>query len=207
MDSNTETTPKTIDWSQPDESDLGCLPVLDPKVEEFLSGDKTKDDPTTWECLPEPSFTNSKDWVVWQAEQVTMPSWCPKLASILGQRDIHQLAQLVWASFQMPLACYTATKWLNNYMVPPTPPCLDCDTYLPMKDSRFSLQDFQLKQPQKTLAYAKALQHWADLAKPVLPGESHQLVECIQELRRWMEPFTTFTDAQVFDLVEPSNWV
>ena len=97
--SNTKTTPKTVDWSQPEEvyyslpspgnpskaletadwsqledSDLRCSPALDPKVEEFLSGDKPKDDPTMWEHLPEPSFTNSKDWVAWQAEQVAMPS-------------------------------------------------------------------------------------------------------------------------------------
>ena len=64
-----------------------------------------------------------------------------------------------------------------------------------------------LKQPQKTLVYAKALQHWADIAKPTLLGESWQLVEFIKELREWIEPFTTFTYAQVFDLVEPSNWV
>ena len=83
----------------------------------------------------------------------------------------------------MPQACYAATKGLNNYTAPPTPPCLDHDTYLPMEDLRFGSQDYQLKQPQKTLAYAKALQHWADLAKPTLLGESHQLAECIKELK------------------------
>ena len=64
-----------------------------------------------------------------------------------------------------------------------------------MQDLRFGLQDYHLKQPQKTLAYAKALQHWANLTKPTLPGKSHQLAECIKELGEWMEPFTTFTDA------------
>ena len=107
----------------------------------------------------------------------------------------------------MPQACYTATKEFNNYMVPPTPHCLDCDAYLPMQDLRFGLQDYHLKQPQKTLAYAKALQNWADLAKPTLLGESCQLVECIKELRELMEPFTTFTDAKVFYPVESSNWI
>ena len=78
-----------------------------------------------------------------------MPIWWPKLASILGQRDICQLAWLVWASFQMPQACYAATKGFNNYMVPPTPHCLDHDAYLPMQDLRFGSEDYHLKQPQK----------------------------------------------------------
>ena len=107
----------------------------------------------------------------------------------------------------MQQACYAAMKGFNDYMAPPTPHCLDCDAYLPMKDTRFGSQDYHLKQPQKTLTYAKALQHWADLAKPTLSGKSCQLAECIKELREWMEPFTTFTDAQVFDPVEPLNWV
>ena len=76
-----------------------------------------------------------------------------------------------------------------------------------MKDPRFGSQDYQLNQPLKTLEYAKALQLWADLANPTPLGESCQLAECIKELRHSMEPFTTFTEAQVFDPVEPSNWV
>ena len=36
---------------------------------------------------------------------------------------------------------------------------------------------------------------------------SCQSVECIKELRKWIEPFTTFTDDQVFKQVESSNWV
>ena len=152
-------SPETVDWSQPTEGYLRCPLVLDPKVEEFLSGDKLMDDPSTWYCLPKPPFTDAYNWVAWQAEQVAMPTWWSKLMSILGQRDIHWLAQLVRASFQMPQACYAATKGVNNYVVPPTPSCLDQDTYLPMKDPRFGLQDYQLNQPQKTLAYDKALQH------------------------------------------------
>ena len=92
-------------------------------------------------------------------------------------------------------------------MAPPVPHCLDRDAYLPLKDMRFGLQDYHLKQLQKTLAYAKALQYWAELAKSTPPDKPHQLAECIQELREWMEPFITFTEAEVFKPVEPSNWV
>ena len=98
-------------------------------------------------------------------------------------------------------------KGFNDYMVPPTRHCLDQDTYLPLKDMQLGSQDYHLKQPQKTLAYAKALQHWAKLAKPTPPHEPCQLAECIKELREWMEPFTMFTDTQVFDQVELLNWI
>ena len=110
-----------------------------------------------------------------------MPTWWPKLESILGKRDIHYIVQLVWASFQMPEACYVATQGFNNYMAPPAPPCLDCDAYLPIEDPRFGSQVYCLKQLQKTLAYTKALQHWANLAKPKPSGKACQLAECIKE--------------------------
>ena len=84
-------------------------------------------------------------------------------------------------------------------------PCLDCNAYLPMEDPRFGSQDYHLKQLQKTLAYAKGLQHWTDLARPTLSSESCQLAECVKELRKWMEPFTTFTDDQIFEPMKPSN--
>ena len=74
-------------------------------------------------------------------------------------------------------------------MVPPAQPCLDHDAYLLMEDPRFGSQDYHLKQPQKTLVYARALQHWADLARPTYLGESCQLAECIKELREWMDHF------------------
>ena len=93
----------------------------------------------------------------------------------------------------------------NNYTAPPTPHCLNQDVYLPLSDLKFSSQDYQIKQPQKTLAYAKVLQHWAEKAKPPTLGKPHQLAECIQELRETMEPLTTFRGEEVFCKVTPSN--
>ena len=84
--------PETADWSQPKEEDLGGPSILDPQVAEFLSGENLEDDPGLQECLPKPSFDNALNWVAWQVEQVAMPTWWPDLASILGQRDICQLA-------------------------------------------------------------------------------------------------------------------
>ena len=48
------------------------------------------------------------------------------------------------ASFQMPMACYHATKGENNYTVPPTPHCLNQDAYLPLSDMKFGGQDYRI---------------------------------------------------------------
>ena len=55
--------PESTDWSQPEEGDLRGPPILDPKVEEFLSGEEPKDDPATQEHPTKPSFANNYDWV------------------------------------------------------------------------------------------------------------------------------------------------
>ena len=111
-----------------------------------------------------PSFANNYDWVAWWVEQVATPTWWPILASVLGQKDICQLAWLVWASFQMPMACYCGTKGENNYTAPPAPQCLNWDAYLAFRDMKFSGPDYRICQIQETFAYAKALQHWAEKA-------------------------------------------
>ena len=71
----------------------------------------------------------------------------------------------------------------------------------------FGSQDYQMKQPLKTLAYAKALQFWAEKAQPPMPGEPYQLAGCVWELRETMEPLMMFTDTKVFGNVAPSYWV
>ena len=72
---------------------------------------------------------------------------------------------------------------------------------------QFDSQDFQLTQPQKTLAYAKALQHWVEKAQPPIPGEPCQLMEGVLEFWCTMEPLTAFTDGEVLEDVLSSNWV
>ena len=71
----------------------------------------------------------------------------------------------------------------------------------------FRSQDFQLTQPQKTLAYAKALQYWAEKAQPPIPSKPCQLAESMLELWQTMELLTTFTDEEVLGDILPSNWV
>ena len=59
-------------------------------------------------------------------------------------------------------------------------------------------QDYCLKEPQRTLPYAKALQYWAEKAKLGGPNEPWHLAMCVQELRQVMKLYTTFSDCNVF---------
>ena len=84
---------------------------------------------------------------------------------------------------------------------------LDRDQFLPLLDMWFSSQDFWLTQPQKTLAYAKALQYWAEKAQPPIPSKPHQLAENVLELWQMMELLTVFMDEEVLDDIPSSNWM
>ena len=79
--------------------------------------------------------------------------------------------------------------------------------HLLLLDMWFGSKDFHLTQPQKTLAYVKVLQYWAEKAQPPIPGKPHQLAESMLELWHMMELLTTFTDEEVLEDVPSSNWV
>ena len=67
-------------------------------------------------------------------------------------------------------------------------------------------QDYRLRQPQKTLAYAKALQFWAKKVQLPWAEKPCQLAACIRELREPMEPLATFTDEDILANDPPSPW-
>ena len=157
------------DWSQPkarlQEGDLGCPPTLNPQAQEFLTegetpwaGDGPEDDPQ-WTSMPEPFPQKNNEWVHWHAQHVEMPMWWQELQEVPSQSDIKEFTQRVCVSLQVPKAKCHASKVENDYSVLPAPQSLDRDQFLPIQDMRFSSQDYQMMQPQKTLAYAKALQH------------------------------------------------
>ena len=60
-------------------------------------------------------------------------------------------------------------------------------------------QDCQLKPLQRTLAYAQALQYWAEKANLHVPNEPHHLAMCVHELRQCMKRYMTFSDHDVFE--------
>ena len=111
------------------------------------------------------------------------------------------------ASIQVPKVRCHALKVDNNHSTSQAHHTLDRDWFLPLLDMWFSSQGFWLTWPQKTLAYVKALQYWAEKTQPPICSEPHQLAESMLELWWMMEPLTTFTDEEVLDDVPPSNWV
>ena len=105
------------------------------------------------------------------------------------------------------MACFPASKGLNHDTPPPAPCCIDWDAYLLWMNMKFSSVDYRICQPQKTLAFARSLQHWAELANPPATAQPRQLAVCMIEWRDSMAPFTTFTDAEVFGEAECPCWV
>ena len=85
--------------------------------------------------------------------------------------DYKKLTQKIWALFEIPKARYETLKDINDYSVPPAPKCIGRKLFLPAPDSRLPCQDYHQQQPHKTLAYAQALQHWAEKANPSSPSE------------------------------------
>ena len=66
-------------------------------------------------------------------------------------------------------------------------------------DSHLPYQYCWLKPPWRTLAYAQALQYWAEKTNPPVPNEPHHLVMCVHELRQGMRRYMTFSDYDVFE--------
>ena len=98
-----------------------------------------------------------------------------------------------------------ALKVMNDYSVPPALKCVERKLFLPAPDPRLPCQDYQEKQPQKTLAYAQALQYWAKRANLPCPGETCHLARCVQELRWAIKPFTIFSDHAILEKAKPDQ--
>ena len=143
-------------WSRTEE-DLECLPPLDPHLETFLARAEGGGNPKLT-LSPEPSFNNRSEWVRWHAKQLETLTWWWKLSNVPGQMDVQEFVRQVWASFWLPEVNCHAQGVANDYSVLPAPQSLDLDWLLPLSNMRFGGQDYHMKQYQKTLAYAKALQ-------------------------------------------------
>ena len=152
-----------------------------------------------------PQITN--EWIGWCMQQVNMPVCLQELQDIPCHSNLWEFARRVRALFQQPKASCHAAGMKNDYSALLAPQSLDSDCFLPIQDMYFRGQDFWLKQPQKTLAYAKALQHWVEKAQSSIPGDPHQLLESMLDLWQEMEPLVTFMDEEVLEDLQPSNWV
>ena len=65
-------------------------------------------------------------------------------------------------------------------------------------DSIFASRDIREVPREKVVAYARALQYWAEQNDLPTGGESHLLAESVLELREEVKWYLTFTDEEVF---------
>ena len=115
--------------------------------------------------------------------------------------DHKKLAQEVWASFELT-QWISKQHWVENYhQAPPAPLCLQWNSFLPLPNSKFTCQDIRELQQEKMVAYAKALQFWAEKANLPAQGQPHLLAGSIVELGEEMKHYVSFTDEDIFSAV------
>ena len=175
--------------------ELEPLPELGTEVNHFLqepAGSLEEDDRNR--SSPEPLVEEYERWVTWQAWVHDMPGWCPELAEVPGVEDHQELAQKVQASFELP---WQISEWhgMENYhQAPPAPPCIHPKSFLLQPDPKFACQDIRESHLEKMVAYAQALQFWAEKATLPTQGQPCLLVGSILELREAMECYVSFPD-------------
>ena len=69
---------------------------------------------------------------------------------------------------------------------------------MPPPDSIFASQDIREVPREKVVAYARALQYWAEQNNPPTGGGPHLLVKSVLELREEVKWYLTFNDEEVF---------
>ena len=79
---------------------------------------------------PEPSISDIKTWLDWQAGQLSTPSWWWELQAIPGVKDPQKLACKIWASFSIP-EVRSRTFLGQHFTGLPAPKCLNRNAYLP----------------------------------------------------------------------------
>ena len=81
-----------------------------------------------------------------------------------GVDDTQELAQKIWASFELPHQMSVKHAMENYYLAPPAPHCIGWKDFLLPPDLRFYCWDLNEEQWEKTMAYAQTLQYWAKKA-------------------------------------------
>ena len=121
------------------------------------------------------------------------PTWWLELRAIPGVRDLQKLAHKIWASFSIPEVRMMAILG-QKYTVPPTPKCLDRDTFLL---DELSYQDVQQQPVLLMVAYARGLQYWAEKRNLPESPDFCPLVGSVAELREAVREHVTFTNWDV----------
>ena len=120
-----------------------------------------------------------------------------------GVNDHKKLACEVQASLCLLRRSSKLCKAKNNHQALPAPLCLCQKNFLPPPDSIFACQDIWEIQHEKMVAYAHALQFWAEKVNPPTEGKPCLLVGSVIELWEEMECYLSFSDKDMFKGVAP----
>ena len=118
------------------------------------------------------------------------PGLWQELAEVPRIDDHQELAWKVWASFKLPWQISEQHGVENYYHAPSALPCIHQKSFLPQPHPKFTSQDIRELQLEKTVAYAQALQFWAEKANLPTQGQPHLLVGSVLELRKEMKHYT-----------------
>ena len=149
------------------------------------------------EMLPEPSVSKPTKWVQWRAKKCDIPNWCTEL-STLPEEDTGRLAWEVRALFQLPGCMHELDPREAPFHMPPAPPCLHQQRFMPPVVSIFASWDIWEIPMEKTVTYAQALQYLTEQNNLPKRDQPHLLAESIAELRREVGFYLSFMDKEVF---------
>ena len=88
--------------------------------------------------------------------------WWTKLSTVPGREDSRKLSREVQASFGLPWQLWELGSKEATLQAPPALPCLHRQKFMPPADSIFACRDIREIPREKVVAYARALQHWAE---------------------------------------------
>ena len=208
--------------SDKEDLDLECPPPLEPHLQQLLGEREPSQWAMRWEMAshpcqhqyhpplsphenPEPSPLCVSEWIEWHARYVWTLPWWEELKNIPCHTDYKEFAWKMHVSFKVPKAC----NWVKKVKLPcpaTSTPSFGKHHFLSPRDLRFSTQDIHLTQLQHTIAYARALQHWAEEVYPPVPGQPCHLARSVHDLQWAMELLITFADGDVFVTMVPSKW-
>ena len=143
-------------------SDLEELPELKPMVASFLRGSMETSEDEGKKMPPEPTIFEFSQWVPWKAERCKTPEWWTKLSTVPGVEDCRKLAMEVQASFGLPWPMRELGAREATLQAPLAPPCLCRQRFMLPGESIFACRDIREIPREKVVAYARALQHWAE---------------------------------------------
>ena len=115
-------------------------------------------------------------------------------------RGPQKVAREVWASFQLPQRMRELRMKEADLQAPPAPHCLHWQKCVLSAESIYASRDIEIPQ-EKAVAYARALQHWAEKIDLPAGGRPCLLPESMKELREEVKCYLSFSEEEVFNRV------